>query len=114
MAYGFLIAILAYLEFYWFSNIAGVVAGFILLGLYSAMTDGVERAFASKLVPTTKLATGQGFLNAAVGISSLLAGVIGGSIWTKFGSEFALLYGAGMMAIGLLTFIHLNRHKSAV
>ena len=76
------------------------------------MTDGVERSFASKLVAPGKLATGQGFLNSAVGISSLLAGLIGGGIWTWFGSNSALWYGAAMMLIGLLTFIHLNRRRT--
>src|SRR3989338_8460005 len=52
-----------------------------------------------------------GFLNAAVGISSLLAGIVGGMLWTKAGSDAALFYGAAMMAVGLLTFLHLNRHK---
>jgi len=112
LAGGFLSAIASYLNLAFFSSIASVILGFVILGLYSAMTDGIERAFASKLVPASKLATGQGFLNAAVGISSLLAGVIGGGIWTRYGSDAALLYGAIMMAIGLLTFVHLNRHQN--
>lgn len=111
LAGGFLAAIVSYTEILLFPNIAGVIAGFLILGIYSAMTDGVSRAFAAKLVPPTKLATGQGFLNAAVGISSLLAGLVGGFIWTEFGSSFALGYGIVMMVVGLLTFVHLNRHK---
>ena len=112
LAGGFLAAILGYLDLAFFSTVAGTILGFIILGLYSAMTDGVERAFASKLVAPGKLATGQGFLNSAVGISSLLAGLIGGGIWTWFGSNSALWYGAAMMLIGLLTFIHLNRRRT--
>jgi len=111
---GFLAAILAYLDLALFSNAAPVIFGFIILGLYSAMTDGIERAFASRLVSADKLATGQGFLNSAVGISSLVAGLIGGIIWTKYGSSLALIYGAAMMTIGLLTFFHLNKRGEAV
>ncbi len=114
LAGGFLAAIAAYLNLAFSSCILGAVFGFIILGVYSAMTDGVERAFASKLVPDNKLATGQGFLNAAVGISSLFAGIIGGTIWTKFGSSQALIYGAVMMAVGLAVFIHLNTRKKVV
>ena len=109
-----MVAIVAYLELAFFSTIVSVAVGFVILGLYSAMTDGVERAFASRLVPHERLATGQGFLNSAVGVSSLLAGVIGGLLWTSYGSQTALLYGAVMMAIGLLTFIYLNRRKETV
>ncbi|MEK7478610.1 MAG: MFS transporter, partial [Patescibacteria group bacterium] len=83
---GFLAAIIAYVNLAVFSNLYFVVLGFIFIGIYSAMTDGVERALASKLVVHEKLAAGQGFLNAAVGISSLLSSLIGGGIWTIFGS----------------------------
>lgn len=111
LALGFSAAILAYVNLIISSSVPMVVAGFVILGVYSAFTDGVERAFATKLVPPQKLATGQGFLNAAVGISSLLAGLIGGGIWTQLGSNAALMYGATMMAIGLAVFIHLNKHR---
>ncbi|MEK7462909.1 MAG: MFS transporter, partial [Patescibacteria group bacterium] len=108
---GFLAAIIAYVNLAVFSNLYFVVLGFIFIGLYSAMTDGVERALASKLVVHEKLAAGQGFLNAAVGISSLLSSLIGGGIWTIFGSGPAFVYGIFMMAIGLFAFIILNKNK---
>lgn len=114
IAAGFLAAIAAYLDLAFFSGIPNLILGFVMFGLYSAMTDGVERSLASKLVPADKLASGQGFLNAAVGFSSLLAGVIGGGIWTKAGSNQALFYGAAMMVLGLTIFIHLNRHRKVV
>ena len=114
IAGGFLAAIAAYLELAFFGGVPSLILGFVMFGLYSAMTDGVERALASKLVPASKIASGQGFLNAAIGFSSLLAGVIGGGIWTKAGSNQALFYGAIMMALGLALFIHLNRHKKVM
>ncbi|OGY63361.1 MAG: hypothetical protein A3I89_01815 [Candidatus Harrisonbacteria bacterium RIFCSPLOWO2_02_FULL_41_11] len=114
LAVGFLAAIASYLYLAFFHSVLNTILGFVILGIYSAFTDGVERALASKLAPSDKLATGQGFLNAAVGISSLLAGIVGGMLWTKAGSDAALFYGAAMMAVGLLTFLHLNRHKKVL
>ncbi len=111
---GFLAAITAYVNLAVFSNIYFVVLGFIFLGLYSAMTDGIERALASKLVVREKLASGQGFLNAAIGISSLLSSLIGGLIWTLFGSAPAFVYGIFMMIIGLFSFINLNKNERVV
>jgi len=108
---GFLAAITAYVNLAVFSNLYFVILGFIFLGLYSAMTDGVERALASKLVVHEKLAAGQGFLNAAIGISTLLSSLIGGGIWTVFGSAPAFVYGIFMMIIGLFSFIALNKNK---
>lgn len=114
LLFGFAAAITAYAILAVFPTTAGVILGFMFFGLYSAMTDGVTRALASKLVLHEQLATGQGFLNAAVGISSLLAGIIGGLIWTYFGSTLAFIYGAVMMAIGLFTFVSLNGHHKTL
>jgi len=111
---GFLAAIIAYSVLAKFSTAASVVIGFIIFGLHSAMTDGVMRALVSKLVPADKLATGQGFLNAAVGVSSLLAGIIGGTIWTYVSPTAAFVYGIILMIVGLLTFIRLNGYHRIV
>lgn len=105
---GFLAAITAYVNLAVFKNVYFVILGFIFIGLYSAMTDGVERALASKLVAREKLAAGQGFLNAAIGISTLLSSLTGGGIWTLFGSGPAFVYGIFMMIVGLFSFITLN------
>jgi len=107
---GFLAAIVAYAVLGFTGGAVGVFAAFIILGLYSAMTDGVQRSLASKLVESGKLATGQGFLNAAVGISSLLAGVIGGAIWTIVGPGAALVYGIIVMFLGLVAFLIYNKY----
>lgn len=113
IAFGFLAAIFSYLNLAFFSSPWSLVIGFATFGLYSALTDGVQRALAAKLVSDDQLASGQGYLNAAVGISSLMAGLIGGILWTWFGSSVALFYGAVMMTTGLVLFIHLNtRHDS--
>ena len=111
IAGGFLAAITAYVIFAFSSSMASMYIGFILFGLYSAMTDGVERAKTSMLVQHDVLAEGEGFLAAAVGLSSLLAGVVGGIIWTLFGQSTAFMYGAIMMVIGLILFLYWNGFK---
>ncbi len=108
---GFLAAIVAYVILSQAQSILWVVLGFVTFGLYSAMTDGIERALTSKLVSHEQIATGQGFLQSAIGISSLVGGLIGGSIWTYFGSSPAFIYGVIMMAVGLLAFVRLNGYK---
>lgn len=106
---GFLAAIIAYLIFASVSSFVGLVIGFIIFGLYSAMTDGVGRALTSKLAPE-QLASAQGFLAASVGVSSLFSGVIGGSIWTLISAQAAFVYGMVPMITGLLIFISVSRH----
>jgi MFS family permease len=105
---GFLMAIFAYLILANVTALAAIIIGFIIFGFYSAMTDGIGRALTSKLEPN-QLASAQGFLAAAIGISSLLAGVIGGAIWTFVGAKIAFVYGASLMLIGLLVFLGIGR-----
>ena len=82
---------------------------FIILGIYSAATDGMQRMLAAKSVDRELVATGQGFLNMALGFSSLGAGIIGGLLWTKFSAESALIYAAILSTIGLVLFIALSK-----
>lgn len=101
---GFLAAIACYATLLIFNSPAGIVAAFIILGLYSAMTEGVQKALAGKIAGPDQRATGQGILNAAIGMSSLIAGVCGGLIWTSYGSNAGILYGIILMSIGLISF----------
>ena len=108
---GFLSAIIAYIIFAVTNSPYGLLLGFIAFGLYSAMTDGVSRAMASRLAPIERQALGQGLLNSALGISALIAGVAGGYLWKFFSPSIAFLYGVILMAIGLIFFVSLNGWK---
>lgn len=111
---GFFAAILAYLILANFSSLIGITLGFVVFGLYSAMTDGVHRALTSKLVSAGELAAGEGFLSASLGITSLLSGIIGGTLWTVYGPHVAFFYGIVCMVIGLFTLLRLNNMRSAI
>lgn len=106
--FGFLAAIVSYLVLAGSASLPMTTLAFILFGIYSASTDGITRALTSKLVKPELLATGQGFLHAAIGVSSLLAGLIGGILWTMLGSAYAFIYGAGMAFVGLLFFLSIS------
>ncbi len=113
IAGGFIAAIAVYLGLAGTNDPVLTVLLFALLGVYSAATDGVERAFAAKHLTRDILAEGQGFLNMAVGFSSLVAGVVGGFLWTRFGSTVALDYAGVISLIGLIFFIHVDRNVLA-
>jgi MFS family permease len=69
-----------------------------LYGIYAAMTDGVEKAFVSRLAPPESKATALGFSHTIVGIGLLPASVIAGLL---FAVQPALpfLFGAGTSII---------------
>ncbi len=105
---GLVMAILSYVILARAGSVPVAILSFVILGLYSAATDGIERAMTARLVNPQYLATGEGLLNAAVGISSLLSGLIGGLIWTINGPAAALYYAAALSAIGAIIFVAFN------
>ena len=106
---GFVASLVAYLGLAGTNDMVLTILLFALLGLYAAATDGVERALAAKHLNRDILASGQGFMNMAVGFSSLVAGVVGGFLWTRFGSTVALDYAGVMSLVGLVLFMHVDR-----
>ena len=105
---GFLAAIATYAMLAFSDSMGPAIFAFMIFGIYSAATDGIERALAVKLVEPKILATGQGVLDAAIGISSLFAGLIGGGLWTFFGAPAAFVYGIVMSVLGLALFLHIS------
>jgi MFS family permease len=63
---------------------------FILYGIYSAFTDGVEKALVSDLAPVEMRGTAIGLHATLVGIGLLPASLIAGQLWTQIGPEAAL------------------------
>lgn len=111
IASGFLFAVLGYVLLIKAKSLPALIFCFVLLGLYAAATDGIQRALAGKLMSKELVATGQGFLNMAIGFSSLGAGLIGGGLWTMYGSHAALWYAAGASVLGLLLFWYVTRRR---
>ena len=104
---GFIAALVSYIAFMFVETFFGLVIAFVLFGIYSAATDGVERALAARLTDEHSLATGQGMLNAAVGLSSLLAGSVGGLLWTYISPQATFVYASTLSFVGIVLFIFL-------
>lgn len=93
---------------YFFLNLAQspfILAGsFLLLGLFPALTDGSQRSFASQISSDEFRGSALGFLDAAVGVGSLIAGIIGGYLWQTYGSATAFLASGILIVVGLILF----------
>ena len=103
IGYGFLI--LGYLVLVTSSSPAVLAVGFLLVGIFSAFTDGVQRSHLSHLVEDRYKGTGYGYLNAAVGFGALIAGIAGGYVWQQLGDTTALITGACVVGLGLVAFM---------
>ncbi|NLI80651.1 MAG: MFS transporter [Deltaproteobacteria bacterium] len=90
---------LVYLGFSWASLPAHLWGLFGVYGLYTGLTEGVEKALVADLCPGESRATMLGIHATLIGIGLLPASVIGGFLWNIFGAEVTFYFGA---AIGLL------------
>jgi len=104
IALGFIFAAISYVGLALTTHLFTLIFFFVVLGIYSASTDGIQRMLAAKYLKRELVATGQGFLGMALGFSSLGAGIIGGSLWTFINSQAALFYAAITSIVGLILF----------
>ena len=75
---------------------AWMVGLFLVYGLYSAATEGAERAFVADFVPPGMRGTAFGWFHLTVGLSALPASVLFGALWSAFGAHVAFGVSAGL------------------
>lgn len=104
--FGFLLYGLVYFGFGKTSTKAVIILLFSLYGLYSAATDGIQKALVSDLIDKNKKGTGLGIYNALLGITLLPASLIAGILYDKVNSQAPFYFGALMAVISaILMFI---------
>ncbi|MFZ2448433.1 MAG: MFS transporter [Syntrophobacteraceae bacterium] len=72
---------------------------FSVYGLYSGLTEGIEKALVSELCPAESRATLLGIHASLVGIGLLPASIMGGLLWSAFGPAAPFYFGG---ILGLL------------
>ena len=82
-----------------------LAASFFLLGLFPALTDGVQRSLTSQLAAEELRGGALGLLNAAVGFGVLFAGIIGGYLWQTYNPATAFTIASITVAVGLIVFV---------
>jgi MFS family permease len=91
---GFLIYALVYFGFGRTNNLNVIIMLFAMYGLYSAMTDGIQKAFVSDIIDKNKKGTGLGIYNALIGITLLPASLIAGLLYDNVNSSVPFYFGA--------------------
>lgn len=106
LLFGYMIYAIVYFGFGITSSIEVIVFLFALYGLYSATTDGIQKAFISDSVDSNKQGTGLGIYNALLGITLLPASLIAGILYDKVNSSIPFYFGAVTSVISaILLFI---------
>jgi MFS family permease len=86
-------------------KLPSVVMLFALYGLYSALTDGTQKALVSDLVRRDVRGTGLGLYNSLVGITLLPASLIAGLLYDRVDNQAPFYFGAGMALLAALLMI---------
>lgn len=100
LVFGYLFYGLVYLGFSLAVEKLHIWVLFGVYGLYSGLTEGVEKALVAELCPGESRATMLGIHATLVGIGLLPASIIGGLLWKTIGPEAPFYFGgaAGILA----------------
>ncbi len=113
--FGYVLYSLIYLGFALSGSPAPIVLLFALYGLYSASTDGVQKALVTDIIDKRFKGTGLGIYNFLVGITLLPASLIAGLLYDKVDNRAPFLFGSAMAiiaAVMLFVFYRYN-HRGA-
>lgn len=100
--------ILFALIYYGFAAAGSATAAWVLFGLYGVfmgLTEGVQKAFLTTIIPPDFKATAFGVYNTAVGLALFPASLIGGWLWDRVSPAATFYYGSAMAAVSTLLFI---------
>lgn len=109
---GYLLIALGYLLMIYDHTLAALAVGFLVLGVGSAFTDGIQRSFAARLTNPEERGNAYGLLNAAIGFGVLFAGVVGGFLWQTFGAPAALSAALALILVSLIAFALLDGKRA--
>lgn len=110
LAVGYVIFTLVYLGFALVpmgGGVGVVLPLFVVYGGYYALTEGVQKALITDLVPAASRATAIGTFSMATGLALLPASVIAGALWDRVGPSAPFLYGAIMAFLALILLLAL-------
>ncbi len=102
---GYIIYTIVYLGFGITTSVGAIVSLFALYGLYSAATDGIQKAFISDIIDKNKKGTGLGIYNALLGITLLPASLIAGILYDKVNSSIPFYFGASTAFLAFILMI---------
>lgn len=110
---GYIIFALVYFGFAFVNNKIFMIVLFVLYGVYTAMTAGVERAYISEISPKELKGTMLGLHATVTGIALLPASAIAGLLWNSFGARSPFIFGSFLSlaaAFILINFMNEVKH----
>jgi MFS family permease len=99
---GWLVYAAVYVAFAVVSTQIGLIAVFLVYGLYFGLTEPVERSWVAGLAPRNLRGSAFGLYHGTIGIAALPASLIFGAIYVTAGPATAFLTGAGLAVTAIV------------
>jgi MFS family permease len=99
---GWMIYAVVYVGFALTTTTAGLISWFLSYGVYFALAEGSEKALVADLTPANRQGIAFGYYNAALGVGTLVASILFGFLYDRFGAAAAFEVGAGLAALAAL------------
>jgi MFS family permease len=100
--FGLLLFVFVYGGFAFASSPVIVYGLFFVYGIYAAATEGIAKAWITNMAHEQNTATAIGFYTSMESVSSLLASLIAGILWSSTGSGYVFLFSAVMAIVVML------------
>ena len=110
LALGLCVLLLADLVLASGTGIVALMAGIVLWGVHMGMTQGLLATMVADTAPAELRGTAFGFFNLVSGVSMLLASVLAGLLWNRWGASATFHAGAVICVISLLA-LPVLRHR---
>lgn len=106
-----LIFIITYLGFALSTNYILIGFLFIFYGIYMGIFRAVGKAMATDLSPVHLRSTGLGLFSTVIGLTALIASLVGGILWDKINPSATFYFGAASAILGILALLILTKNK---
>ena len=84
------------------ADLLWLFAGLVCWGVHMAATQGLLAAMVADTAPSELRGTAFGMFNLASGVSMLIASVLAGLLWDRFGAQATFYAGAGLALLAML------------
>lgn len=85
---------------------------FVFYGIYSGIFRAIGKSMATDLIPFHLRATGIGIYSTVIGLTSLVASIIGGQLWDRLNPQSTFIYGITFAVIGIFALFTLTKNKN--
>lgn len=106
---GFMLFAFVYFAFGYVNDSRWVWVLFPIYGIFLGLTDGVGKAYISKLIPHEIAASAFGIYQTLMGIGTFLASTIAGLLWTFSGVRVPFYFGGSLALLAAFLFYVLSK-----